>query len=321
VLLAAVELDLFTAVGQGCSAREAAARLDTNPRATEALLNALVAVGALIKKSGVFQNTPETARYLTDSSPDNQRPSLMHTVNVWKAWITLTDCVRKGTAVMPPGVEARDAQWTESFIAAMHSNAETAAGPVVREVGTEGVRRLLDVGGGSGAYAIAFAKASPVLHAEVLDLEPVTRIAQKHIRQADLQNRITTKVGDLTKDELGSGYDLVLLSAICHMLGPEENQDLLGRCCRALRPGGRIVIRDFILEPDKTAPKGAALFALNMLVATRNGSTYTEAEYTSWLQQAGFSHVRRPDPSGDLLIATGSVLISGLRNLSLDQSA
>jgi cyclopropane fatty-acyl-phospholipid synthase-like methyltransferase len=105
----------------------------------------------------------------------------------------------------------------------------------------------------------------------------------------------------LRVDQLGEGYDLVLVSAICHMLGVAENKDLLMRCFQALAPEGRVVIQDFILEPDKTAPKSAALFAINMLVGTEGGSTYTEAEYAAWLAEAGFEdmrHVRLPGPSG-----------------------
>lgn len=301
VLLAAVELDLFTAVGEGGTAGEVAARLGTHPRATEMLLNALVAIGALTKSGGVFRNTAETARFLVAGSPENQRPALMHTVHVWKAWTTLTDCVRAGTAVLPPGVEARDEQWTQAFIAAMHRNAMSAAPALVEAVGAKGVRRLLDIGGGSGAYSIAFAQANPELRAEVLDLAAVVPIAQKHIREAGLEGRVTTRVGDLLRDEFGEGYDLILLSAICHMPSPEENHDLLRRCRRALAPGGRIVIRDFILEPDKTAPKAAALFALNMLVNTRAGSTYSEGEYRAWLGEAGFDGIRRLQ--ADLIVA------------------
>jgi len=301
VLLAAVELDVFTAVGQGGTAAEVASRLGTHPRSTEMLLNALVALGALTKTKGVYRNTPETARYLVAGSPENQRPALMHTVNVWKAWTTLTDCVRAGTAVIPPGVEGRDPAWSEAFIAAMHRGALAAAPALVATVGAAGVRRLIDLGGGSGAYSIAFARANPELRAEVLDLASVVPIAEKHIAEAGLGDRVKTRVGDLLTDEFGSGYDLALLSAICHMFSPEENWNLLRRTFRALVPGGRVVIRDFILEPDKTAPKWAVLFALNTLVATRGGATYTEAEYTSWLEEAGFVSIERPQ--ADLIVA------------------
>jgi predicted O-methyltransferase YrrM len=304
ILLTAVDLDVFTAVGPEATAAQVSKKLGTNPRATETLLNALVALGALTKKDGVFHNTRDTARYLVAGSPDYARPALMHTVDMFNSWATLTACVRTGTAVRTPGVEEQDPQWTENFISAMHSGAQGTAARVVRAVGASRIRRLLDVGGGSGAYSIAFAKANPSLHAEVLDLVSVVPIAQKYIQEAGLADRVTTRVGDLTVDEFGKDYDLILLSAICHMLDPEQNQDLFRRCYRALAPGGRIVIRDFILEPDKTAPRWVALFAINMLVATKGGSTYTEAEYKSWLTGAGFQTFTRLEPTGDLIVAT-----------------
>jgi len=160
---------------------------------------------------------------------------------------------------------------------------------------------MLDVGGGSGAYSIAFARANPDLKAEIFDLPTVVPIAQRHIDEAGLAERVITRVGDLRQDELGSGYDLILLSAICHMLGPAGNQDLVQRCYRALAPGGRLIIQDFILEPNRTSPTLAALFALNMLVGTPDGGTYTSKEYRSWLEQSGLievSHVRLPGPTG-----------------------
>jgi cyclopropane fatty-acyl-phospholipid synthase-like methyltransferase len=165
---------------------------------------------------------------------------------------------------------------------------------------------MLDVGGGSGAYSIAFASANENLKVDLLDLATVVPIAQGHIEKARLAGRIRTRPGDLRADRLGEGYDLVFVSAICHMLGPDENQDLLMRCFGALAANGRVVIQDFILEPEKTAPKSTALFALNMLVGTQAGNTYTEAEYAAWLKAAGFQdvrHVRLPGPSG-LIVGT-----------------
>jgi predicted O-methyltransferase YrrM len=298
VLLTAVELDIFTAVGAGAAAAEVAAAVRADPRATEMLLDALVAVGALTKTEGVYCSTDEMALHL------DERPALLHTVNMFHRWATLTDCVRAGTATLAPLVERDDPRWTQSFIAAMHRGAQDTAAELVRAVGVEGVGRLLDIGGGSGAYSIAFAQASPTLRAEVFDLEFVLPITRGHIGEAGLADRIATRAGDLRTDEFGPGFDLVLLSSICHMLDPAENRDLLRRSFRAVAPGGRIVIHDFIAGPDRTAPRQAALFAINMLVATRAGSTYTEAEYESWLTEAGFCGFRRLDPAGDLMVAS-----------------
>ena len=299
-LLTALELDVFTAVGSGATADEVARKLATHARATEMLLNALTAMGMLAKQQGIFRNSPDAARYFAAGSKDNARPGLIHTANIWHRWSNLTDCVRAGTAVGHEEMADRGDDWTEPFIAAMHRNAWERAPLVVRAVGAASDERLLDVGGGSAAYSIAFAQAHEKLHATVLDFPTVLPIAQRHINAAGLAGRVETRAGDLRRDPLGHGFTLVFASAICHMLSPEENRDLLRRCFEALAPQGRVVIQDFILEPDKTAPKQAALFALNMLVGTPAGSTYSHEEYSAWLQKAGFRdvrHVRLPGPA------------------------
>jgi SAM-dependent methyltransferase len=194
----------------------------------------------------------------------------------------------------------RDEEWTVPFIAAMHRGAMQRAPVLVQAVGTEGVRRLLDVGGGSGAYSIAFAQASATLRAEILDLPPVLPIADGHVREAGLADRVSTRAGDLRTDDLGSGYDLVLLSSICHMLGPEENRDLLARVARALAPRGRVVISDFVLDEAGAGPRQAVLFSLNMLVGTPSGRSYRASEYAAWLGSAGLvdvARVRLPGPA------------------------
>jgi len=135
----------------------------------------------------------------------------------------------------------------------------------------------------------------------------VDAIARGHIQRAGLAKRIKTKPGDLRVDALGKRYDLVLISAICHMLGPQENRDLFRRAFQALAPGGRIAVRDFILNPAKTGPRGAALFSLNMLVGTANGASYSQREYTAWLREAGFTDVNRirlADPGSQLMLGT-----------------
>ncbi len=300
-MLTALELNAFTAVGSGASAEQVAQKIHADSRAAEILLNVLVSLKLLEKKDGIFHNTPTSARFFCEGSPDNARSALLHTVNLWDRWSTLTDAVHAGTAVSS---RSRDSEGVVSFIAAMDRNAKERAASVVTAVGPAGIRRMLDLGGGSGAYSIAFARAISDLHSEILDLAEVVPLTQGHILQAGLSGRVTTRVGDMLRDPLGENYDLILVSAICHMFSVEENRSLFERAYRALAPGGRFVIQDFILEPDKTAPRFAALFALNMLVGTRSGSSYSEPEYTAWLRDAGFSEIRRvrlAGPAGLLL--------------------
>lgn len=305
VLLTAIELDIFEALGPGAAAADVAGTLHTDARATDMLLNALAALGLIEKRDGVFRNTPETAQHFTRRSPDDVRLAMMHTVHLWRTWSTLTECVRTGTTLGRRSGGPND-EWTEAFIAAMHANASRRASAVVEAADASEVRGMLDIGGGSGAYSIAFAQANPALHAEILDIEDVVPIARRHIAEAGLADRVTVREGDLRTSDFGAGFDLVLISAICHMLSEDENRELLAKAYAALGPGGRIVISDFILDPDRAGPRQAALFALNMLVGTGNGNTYTEQEYASWMREAGFGGIRRvalPGPA-HLMIGT-----------------
>jgi predicted O-methyltransferase YrrM len=301
-LLTALELDVFTAIGPGSTAAEVARRVGADARATEMLLNALVALEALGKREGRFYNTDVTRDYFMTGGAHEARHALLHQSRLWRTWSTLTEAVKEGTAVAP---REDDPAGREAFIAAMHRNAQERAAFVLDAVGALSVRKLLDLGGGSGAYSIAFAQANPELRATIFDLEPVLAIAQRNIRAAGLSERIRTQPGDLLSDTFGGGYDLALLSAICHMFSPAENRDLLKRVYAALNAGGRVVVQDFILEAERTAPVFAAMFSLNMLVGTRGGSSYTAGDYQQWLEEAGFrkvQHVRLPGMTG-LMVA------------------
>lgn len=302
-ILTALELDVFTAIGVGATAQSVAAKIHGDERATEMLLHALVSLNLLEKREATFFNTPLSARFFSEDSRDNARPALMHTAHLWARWSNLTECVRTGTSSW----RSRDTGGEVSaFIAAMERNAKERTAAVVNAIGKNGINRMLDLGGGSGAYSIALARAMPQLKSEILDQGDVIPLTREYIRSAGLAQRISTRVGDMLHDPLGENYDLILLSAICHMFGADENRKLFRRIYDALAPHGRLVVSDFILGPNKTAPRHAALFSLNMLVGTQAGASYSELEYADWLRDAGFSEVQRvrlPGPSG-LMIGT-----------------
>jgi (2Fe-2S) ferredoxin/SAM-dependent methyltransferase len=301
-ILTALELDLFSAVGEGANAEQIGTRINANTRAVGMLLNALVALGLLSKSGDDYRNTPESARFLVQGSKDNHRNGLLHTANIWHRWSTLTDAVRSGTRV--PIDQDDTPEWTRNFIVGMQRNAKDRAPLVVRALGTAGVRRILDLGGGSGAYSIAFAKACPDVQCEILDIPEVVPLTAEYVSQAGLLAQVSLRTGDMLPDDFGSGYDIIMLNAICHMFSEQQNRDIFGRAHQALAPNGRLVVQDFILNPDKTGPQQAALFSLNMLVATDAGASYSEFEYTNWMKAAGFAEVRRinlPGPS-DLIV-------------------
>ena len=306
VLLSALELDLFTALGDGATAGQVAAARRTDAGATARLLNALVALGLLVKAGDVFSPTPAAARFLARGAGDDSVDALLHQSSLWDTWSGLTEAVRTGRPAPREEMSRRGDDWTVSFIAAMHRGAAQRAPLVVQAVGAEGVSRLLDVGGGSGAYSIAFALASPSLSAVILDLPTVLPIAEGHVAAAGLAGRVATRAGDLRRDDLGTGFDLVLLSSICHMLDRDDNRDLLRRAFAALSPGGRVVVSDFLLGGDRASPRQAALFSINMLVGTTSGDCYTEDEYASWLREAGFGDVVRRDLPGPASLVIGT---------------
>ncbi len=302
-ILTALELDIFTAVGEGGTASQVASKIHCPVRSTEMLLNALASLKLLQKEGDTYKNAPAAARFFVEGTPDSARMAQLHIANIWKRWSTLTDVVKAGTSV----ASGRDGTWVKPFIATMDHNARGRARAVVQAAGLNGARRMLDLGGGSGAYSIAFARSAPELHAEIVDLADVLPIAEEHIRKAGLADRISTRAGDMLTVPLDAGkYDLVLLSAICHMFSAEENLRLLQRVYNALAPKGRVVIADFILEADKTAPRFGALFALNMLVGTRGGSSYSEPEYDAWLKHAGFSEAKRVRMPGPVNVMIGT---------------
>ncbi|MGA7473749.1 MAG: methyltransferase [Candidatus Sulfotelmatobacter sp.] len=301
-ILTALELDIFTAVGDGANAEQIGARIHANARAVAMLLNALVALGLLSKSGDDYKNTVESARFLVQGSKDNHRNGLLHTANIWHRWSTLTDAVRTGTRIP---VDYDDTpEWTRNFIAGMQRNAKARAPLVVKALGTAGVRRILDLGGGSGAYSIAFAKACPDVQCEILDIPEVVPLTSEYVSQAGVSAQVSLRAGDMLQDDFSSGYDLIMLNAICHMFSEEQNQDIFRRAHQALARNGRLVVQDFILNPDKTGPQHAALFSLNMLVATEAGASYSELEYTNWMNAAGFTDVRRIDLPGpsDLIV-------------------
>ena len=305
-MLTALELDIFTAVGDGANAEQIGTKIHANARAAGMLLNALVALGLLSKSGDDYKNTPESARFFVQGSKDNHRNGLLHTANIWHRWSTLTDAVRSGTRV--PASRDDTPEWTRNFIAGMERHAKDRAPLVVKALGAapstatsnSNVRRILDLGGGSGAYSIAFAQASPNVQCEILDIPEVVPLTAEYVRQAGVSAQVSLRTGDMLQDDFGSGYDIIMLNAICHMFSEEQNRNIFGRAHQALAPNGRLVVQDFILNPDKTGPQHAALFSLNMLVNTDAGASYSESEYTHWMKAAGFTEVCRinlPGPS------------------------
>ncbi len=288
ILLTGAELGVFGCLaGAPLTAEEAAAEVGAEPRPLAVVLDALTAMGLLRKEEGRYSCPPEIARLLSADSPETVAPVIRHHDRLWYRWSRLTEIVR-GPHPAPEESEAA----REAFIGAMQVFAGSTAERNVAAMGAGGAKRLLDVGGASGVYVEAFLKASPETTATLFDRPEVARMARTHLSEVGLLGRVTLVGGDFMVDPLPGGHDLALLSAIIHQCGPEECVALYRNVYSALVPGGRLVIRDQVMSPDHTSPRSGAIFAINMMVGTQGGRTYSFAEIESGLTEAGFRRVR-----------------------------
>ncbi len=293
IILSAFELDVFTMIGEaGHKAEDLADRLNLDKKAAERLLNALVALQLLEKNNGKFSNTAAGLKFLSKNSPDYMA-GLMHSNHLWDTWSHLTEVVKTGKAAHDTDINDRSGEWLEAFIHAMHDRGKKQAPAQVAQIDLQGVGSVLDVGGGSGCFSMAFLDRKPGINATVFDLPNVIPISKAIVEREGYTGRISHYPGDYTTDKLPQGFDLIFLSAIIHSNSFETNRALVQKCYDALTPNGRIVTQDWIMNHDKTEPVQGAIFAINMLVGTDAGDCFSEDEIKSWYRDAGFTNVAK----------------------------
>ena len=214
VLLTGAELDLFSLVAhKPLSAEQIARRVGADLRALTIVLDALAAMELLIKKKDTYQTEPSAAGMLSADSPASILPMIRHSADLWDRWGQLTH------RVAGPREKEKSMR---AFIGAMHVVGNTLAPRIVSLVGISGARRLLDVGGASGTYTIAFLEAEPRMRATLFDLPPVIEMARERVGAAGMLDRVTLVAGDYRKDPLPAGHDLAFVSAIIHQNSPRK---------------------------------------------------------------------------------------------------
>ncbi|MCX8065875.1 MAG: acetylserotonin O-methyltransferase [Candidatus Hydrogenedentes bacterium] len=291
VLLTAVELDLFTLLSdERLSLQEICKKLDSDTRATQYLLDALSAMGFLMKENDRYIVAPEFSMYLSKDSTESIIPILEHSANLWQRWSQLTDIV-KGRMITIKPVEEMSPEQLRSFILGMHVLAKRVSKQLLSKLGPVSFKRMLDVGGATGTYTEAFLSINPEMRGTIFDLPPVIELAKERLKDSPYFSRIDFVSGDYYKDDLPMGYDFIWLSAVIHQNSREQNVELYRKCHSSLEKGGIVWIRDYVMSSDRTYPKAGALFAINMLVATQGGGTYTFEEIEEDLQKAGFEKI------------------------------
>lgn len=308
IIQAAVSLGLFEALKDGKGdALAIAASIQAEPRATALLLNALVALGLLTKEKDLFSLSEISATYLLTSSPKFLGAMILFDSSLWECWRDLEKAVRSGQPVRVPDMYQGDPQATELFIGAMHSlvRARGDAEILAQKLELSGVRDLLDIGSGPGTYPIDLCRRLPGLRATIFDLPGTLKITERFVQEAGLAERIRLVAGDYRRDPIPGTYQMVFLSNIIHGEGRDENSRLMRKLYGCLDKGGRIVIKDHILDDSLAHPAVGAIFSVLMLLTTEHGRCYSFNEVKEWLEDAGFKQVTQlplPHPLASSLV-------------------
>ena len=305
-LHAAVNLDVFSTIGdKELTGPQIASELNCAEKGMERLLNALTAMGLLLKRDRRYANTPAGRNFLCRESPQYLGYMMRHHHQLVESWTRLDEAVSSGRPVRERPAN-RAESWRENFLMGMFNMAMNLAPRIVPLLDLSDRRQMLDLGGGPGTYAIHFCRANPQLSATVVDLPTTRPFAEKTIARFDLSERVAFRPGDYHKDDIGSGYDAAWLSHILHAEGPEDCRQILAKTVRALTEGGLVIIHDFILEDTMDRPLFPALFSLNMLLGTDGGQSYSETQLRQMMEEAGVAQIRRirfdsPNDSGILM--------------------
>jgi predicted O-methyltransferase YrrM len=298
IVQSAVELGIFDALeASPLDAGTIAATLKLDLRAAELLLNALAALQLLVKEKNSFSLTEISERHLLKSAPHYLGGMIRFDASLWPCWERLPEAIRSGAPARPPNMYQDDPNETATFINAMDSLVKARGDTEVLAsvLDWTKVKKLLDIGSGPATYPIALCARFPNLRATVFDLPETLKITESYVKAAAMAERIELIAGDYQKDSVPKTFDMIFLSNIIHGEGYEENLKLMAKLAASLQPGGRIIIKDHILDESRVQPPVGAIFSLLMLLTTASGRCYSFEEVKAWLESAGLSQVQRID--------------------------
>jgi 2-polyprenyl-3-methyl-5-hydroxy-6-metoxy-1,4-benzoquinol methylase len=295
-LKGAIQLDVFTAIGEGnATAKAIAARCQTSERGMRILCDYLVIIGFLTKQGSNYGLTPDSAMFL-----DQRSPAYLGTAEKFLTSPMLTDGFKDVAAIVRKGGEVMSAHGTMEpnhpvWVDFAHAMAPMMAMPadmIAKLVGApEGANwKVLDIAAGHGVFGIAIARQNPNSTIVASDWASVLEVAKGNAAKAGVSARYTTLPGSAFETDFGGGYDIVLLTNFLHHFDPATCEKLLRKVHAALKPGGRAATLEFVPNDDRVSPATAAAFSMIMLGTTESGDAYTFSEYDRMFHNAGFSH-------------------------------
>ena len=295
ILNSAVEFEVFRHLEAApATAAELAERAAISPRGAQALLDGALGLGLVTKEGDAYRNGDEAATFLVKGKPTYLGFAGMASLD-WSEWADLDQAIRTGTTPHDEtSYEIEDFDFWETLVTAIGPLAAPIADGVAERLGLAeaGGFRMLDVGGGSGIYSATWLGHNAEARAIQLDWPNVNQVARKLVGERGVGDRFETVDGNLLEVDFGdAAYDFGVFSHMAHGLSAEQNRAVMAKFRKAIKPGGTLVVADFILDDQRQGHPMALLFYANMLHATAAGRTYTEGEYRSWLNGAGFAEV------------------------------
>lgn len=302
VLGAAVQHKVFTLIESAAATTgEIASRAGISLRGAQALCDALLGLGLVQLDGGRYSNAAESSTFLVEGKPTYMGGFMKCEGLAMDQWMKFPDAVKTGEPA--PSDTDLSPEFFEELVPSIAPLSMPAAELAVRELNLAkaGPISILDVGGGSGIYSAIWLRANPQARSTQVDYPLVNRLARQYVGRYGVADRFRTIDGDFHVVDFGRDeHHVAVYSHIAHQESPEQNVKLLGRIRTALKPGGSLVINDFVLEDDRSGPPFALLFHANMFVKTHGGATYRAADYRNWLHEAGFGEprfVNTPGPS------------------------
>jgi len=287
ILLSAVELDLFSPITPGpATAAAVALACGTDLRATGVMLEALAALGLVLRTDAGYVASSLAARHLAQGCPEPLHGMVYHYLHQWRRWSQLSDVVRSG---QPLPRTAQPARTHRDFVTAMDQGKSHVSLAALLPIRLAGVRRAVDLGGGPGTMALALALALPDVVVTLVDRPATLAIAAERV-PADLWgSRVLPQPADLLRWGPEPGrYDLAILSAVLHAHDAAAAAAMVGRAARGLAPGGRLVIRELLLDDhDPERALDAAVFSVGMLITTQRGGSFRRDQVEGWMLAAG----------------------------------
>ena len=312
IISAAAANNVFDALENSAkTAEEVAKKTGASPRALRILMNALVGLDLLKKnRRGKYSLTPESAAFLISNKPGTHA-GFFGTIapQLISRWLRLSDVVREGRPAVTVNQETEGTEFFSQLvenIIPMSYPAAQKLGDHLKVAKTKDQIRVLDLAAGSGIWGIALAQKSPRVHVSAVDWAGMIPTTKRITKKYGVRDRFNFVEGDLLQADFGNGYDIATLGHILHSEGEDRSRKLLKKTFRALKSGGVIAIAEWLVNDERTEPTHGLMFAVQMLVNTERGDTFSFNEIRSWLQDSGFKNVRKVEAPGPspLVLAT-----------------